>query len=550
MILLTFVGSALFVGLRCILREPISDDLLYRYVLDNNPLGENDYSTLVSGWKDAVESQIVQYFYSNGRFFIHVLVQMFAGPWGFKAYSVFTACLFFVVTVLFGIYCLPSGRRYNPLFWLGISVAYLYLFQSNSGTWYSIAGGLNYLLPMFLVLVFLLLYRRFGRDVQRESPLLYALLGVVGFVVGWSQECYSLPLSGGVFLALSLSLVRHERIAPAIWVLAVSLWIGTCILVFAPGNFVRLGTRPGLLSSLVNGVKLLAGTRLFWLMIASLIVLRLFSKRGFGRFVADNMVVFLVLCVALCFGMVANTLPQSFNGISFYSAIILFSMASCLPEQDSGRSVVALSVTACLLGLIFWHQSRIVEGCRIIKDINHEFVQSYIDSPDGVMAVPEVSLPGDVLPFVHNWFGSSVRWWLMYTLEEHYTKGEKRITLLEKKDSRAYNEGSLSSMDNDVIAGCRGVCNGENYLWFEIAEAPLAGDSIEIELAPMASENNLRTKLASILIGKTGAGYSNRVLIDVNDESLVCSRSKSLVGVCVGPRDIKNVKIIRSDKSI
>ncbi|MDE5734067.1 MAG: hypothetical protein K2H83_02875, partial [Duncaniella sp.] len=272
LILLTLVGSAVFVGLRCSLKEPVSDDLLYRYVLDSNPLGENDYSTLVSGWKDAIKSQTAQYFYSNGRFFVHVLVQMFAGPWGFKAYSVFAACLFFVVAVLFGFYCLPSGRRYNTLLWLGISVAYLYLFQSNSGTWYSIAGGLNYLLPMFPVLVFLLLYRRFGREVHRESPLLYVLAGVIGFVTGWSQECYSLPLSGGVFLALSISLFRHERIAPAIWVLAVSLWIGTSILVFAPGNFVRLGTRPGLLYSMVNGVKLLAGTRLFWLMIASLIV--------------------------------------------------------------------------------------------------------------------------------------------------------------------------------------------------------------------------------------------------------------------------------------
>lgn len=431
LIMLTLVTSAVFVALRCYFSEPVSDDLLYRFILDDNPLGNNEYSAFVTGWGDALQSQSVQYFHSNGRFIVHVLVQMFAGPWGHVAFSVFTGCLIFVVMSLIGLYCVRGRLKCNPLIWLGIAIAYLYLFQSDSRMWYLIVGCMNYLYPMFCVLLFLILFRHFGNMEHRPSPLVLILLGAAGFITGWSQECYSLPLSGGVFLSLISARFRRERVSGACLILALTLWAGTCILIFAPGNFVRLRESSGLILTALNGLRLLAGTKLFWIMLAGLVAFRLYDKTVYKAFVNDNAMVLMTLVIALCFGMIANTLPQSFNGIAFYSCILIFSMAGYIPAAGNKKALNIAS--AGLLCLLVWHQARIVEGCIQVRDINKQFVHNYIASTDGVVEIPEIHLPGDVAPFVNNWFTSEVRWWLMFTIEQYYTKGEKPIILLDKE---------------------------------------------------------------------------------------------------------------------
>ena len=138
LISLVLFATGISFGLRCYYQEPVSDDLLYRFVLDDNILGRNDCSRLVKNLGDAIESQSIQYFYSNGRTLIHILVQMFAGPWGGTAFAVFEGMLVVAIMTLFGFYCIPKRRRYNPLLWMLIAIAYLYLFQDKE-SFFSIA---------------------------------------------------------------------------------------------------------------------------------------------------------------------------------------------------------------------------------------------------------------------------------------------------------------------------------------------------------------------------------------------------------------------------
>lgn len=428
------LSTLIFVTLRMYYKEPVGDDLLYKYVLDAHTLGENEYSVLVSGFSDAIESQSIQYFYSNGRAPIHVIVQMFAGVWGETAFSVFLGTLMVVIIALLVCYCASKSLRSNPLIWLFVAAMLLYFFQDNSKNWYSITGGMNYLFPMLLVISFLLLFRY--TQVKEINGLLYYLLfGFVGIIVGWSQECYAVPLSAGVMLYVVQNL---KRIKTAGWIISLSLWLGTFILIIAPGNFLRLASAPNLLQNIIHGVKLLVGTYLFWIMIIGLVALRIQSASDFKSFIKENQLEVYILIFAILFGLVANTLPQSFNGISFFSLVLICKQLRYFHLVRLRR--ISVNILAVLgLALLCLHQYRIVTAQREMKQINHRFIQEYIESSDGVMIIPNIQLSSDVKPFVSNWFTSPVREWIMFTINAHYMKGRKPIKLLSESDYKQYS---------------------------------------------------------------------------------------------------------------
>jgi len=539
LVFIIFILSAAAVSLRCYFREPISDDLLYRYVLDDAPLGSNNYVKEVTGLSDAVESQVIQYFYSNGRTLIHILVQMFAGPWGQTAYSVFVGVLILAIIILFTFYTVGKSRR-TPLVWFLVVGMYLYLFQDWSCNWYSICGGMNYLLPMFPVLCTLLALRWINRVGNNDcrKPLVLILLSLLGFVTGWSQECFSLPLSGGIFL---WAVMNFKKNGLPFWVLTLALWVGTAVLVFAPGNFVRLASRPGLLMTIVNGIKLLAGTWLFWFMLTGLVAIRVSDKEKFRKFIYSNTLELYIVAVAVAFGMVANTLPQSFNGVSFYSAIVLFRMTAQLPEP-SGYSLKGIVLTALAALALFTHQTRLIFADREQMQINHQFVEDYIASPDGVMSVPRMTVAADCRPFIKNklWFSSKVRWWLMLTLEKHYGKGKKRLILLEDQDYEAYSSSEVFMSERKPVDCAVEAYPGKHYLWFRQENAPRYGDTVRIEYAP-APVTGIRKLYHSIVKRSRPAVIESKVAVD----STAVVRGKSgLVGVWIGEKEIKNVGII------
>jgi len=538
--------SAAAVSLRCYFREPVSDDLLYRYVLDDAPLGNNKYVTEVTGFSDAVESQTAQYFHSNGRLPIHILVQMFAGPWGQTAHSVFAGILILTIIILFTLYTVGKSRR-TPLVWLLVAGTYLYLFQDWSGNWYSIAEDMNYLLPMFPALCTLLALRWINRPGNNSArrPLTLVLLSLLGFATGWSQECYSLPLSGGIFL---WAVTNFKKTGLPFRVLALALWAGTAMLVFAPGNFVRLASRPGMLITIANGIILLAGTWLFWLMVAGLVSIRISGKEKFKGFISANTLELYMTAVAIAFGMVANTLPQSFNGVSFFSAIVLFRMTAQLPEPN-GYSPKTTALTALLALALFTHQTRLILAGREQMRVDHQFVEDFLASPDGVVPVPRITVAADCRPFLSSWlwFSTSdiVKRWRMLTLEKHYGKGTKHLFLLESPDYEAYSSTEDFMSGRKPAAGGAEAYTGSEYLWFRPGNAPQHGDTVRIEYAT-APASVFSRFYHSIVRRPRPAVIEEKVAVD---SSTSIRGIGGLTGVRTGARDIRKVEILRDKES-
>lgn len=529
--------TAISISLRAYIREPVSDDLLYGYVLDNKPLGDNNYSEKVTSLSDAVRSQSIQYFYSNGRTLVHILVQMFAGVWGRGAYSIFLGCLMLSVIALFVAYTIPEANRKKPLIWLLVSVTFLYLFQNNSGIWYSIAGGLNYLFPIFLVIGYLLLLNKALTHDIKPNIIIIFLTILYAFITGWSQECYALPLSGGVFIYM---IINRKELKSFILVLALPLWIGTAILVFAPGNFIRLGSgSSSILHSFLKGIYFLIGTRLFWLMLLGLILLRIKYKSKFKSFISANKLNIYILGIAIAFGMVANTLPQSFNGISFYSSILLFKLLQYGPFHKAKQNYINLITIACLVILCI-HQYRIISAQIEMKRINHAFVNEYLQSPTGVLAVPKIYVSPDVRPFVNNWFTSSTRWWLMHTLNAHYMKRTKPITLLEQNDYEAYSNPELFMSKRQPINKTY-IYRGEDYIWSEEKYAPMVGDTLYLSIKPSTIRKTLN------IIKRENKINSQKIDISITPKNILKSKN-GFVGISVGSYKINDIEIRKSRK--
>lgn len=539
LLLLTGVST----GLRCYYREPVSDDFLYRFILDDKPLGENDYSQLVQNIGDAAKSQSVQYFHSNGRTLIHILVQMFAGPWGFDAFAAFEGILIVAIMTLLGVYCFPRHQRYNPLLWLLISITYLYLFPGK-GSWYSIAAGLNYLFPMLLVLVFLYLIDYSRKQIIHNNVLLIMILSIVGLVTGWSQECYSLPLSGSLFLTLAYKCYKKEKISIYTWVLTISLWMGTAILVLAPGNFVRLASRPGVLGSIRNGIHLLIGTYTFWALLICLVALKIYNKRVLSDFIIKNRLMLLALLIGICFGMIANTLPQSFNGISFYSSILLFRLSIYIPKSFYDKTVRNIAITVIGIVVLSIHQFRIVSTIKSIQVTNAKFVAEYLESMDGVVRIPEFEISKDVKPFVSTWFSSSVSSWLMSTLEKGYTNGKKHIFPLDDMDWSIYMDSNNLGKQATCVDN-RGVFQSKKYIWFNENIAPEIGDSLLLEVE-YDSTLGVRNKIRAML-GNPNTQESENIKMEIKENNYFKS-PQGLVAVKFEVPQIMNIKILNSEK--
>lgn len=140
----------------------------------------------------------------------------------------------------------------NPLWWMIPALIWFYLFPASDHLWYEVATGMNYLLPMVLVLAWLLMWRKLITG-KHHSWVFMALTSIVGLMAGWSQEGFSVPLSGGMFI---YAIINRRTLRIRHYIPLISLWIGTAALVFAPGNHHRVSDGGGLVGHLLNGINL------------------------------------------------------------------------------------------------------------------------------------------------------------------------------------------------------------------------------------------------------------------------------------------------------
>lgn len=279
-------------------------------------------------------------------------------------------------------------------------------------------------------------------------------------------------------------------------------------------------------------------------MLITLVILRFYSKSKFYQFIKDSRLEISILAVAIALGLVANTLPQSFNGVSFYSAIILFRLSRCLPYKSVDVHRWNTIITVLGIIIVGIHQARIVYATRNIQHVTQAFIQNFINSYDGVVATHDLNISSDVKPFVSSLFNSKVQWWNIHVIEIIYGKKIKSLRILNNLDSEVYSEVDSFTKNHISQARLNGGIAGSKYIWFPNDFAPEIGDTVQITSQPVKLSKFHR--LIMLLSGNTPPPDNDgKKTMIVTESDILQSHNRNWTGLKINPDEIKTIQFAR-----
>lgn len=326
--------TALFVCLNTFFTVWLGDDLCYRFITDTLQPVEN--------WSDVMKSQYIHYFNINGRAPIHIVLQIFTGVLGRTAFAIANAIVFTIFSLLAYRLVDKKPLRYLPQHlwkYFIIVVALIMFFPFPDLLIYSISLSLNYIWAGTWAVAFLLAFKLIKEE--QVSKISFVGMAVLAFFAGWQNEAFSVPLCGGILLyaLIKRNLTRQQII------LYFLLCLGACLVVFSPGTLSRASshTQTGPSAILLSLYDCYSDIIFFWILVISLVATAIYKYSCLRKFVAENLLLFLILGVGCIFSIYAHTYAQSLFFIEFLSFVLTMRLLSPLiPYPGSSRISSAL----------------------------------------------------------------------------------------------------------------------------------------------------------------------------------------------------------------
>lgn len=207
---------------------PAHDELAYAYRGMSTPMvGEVDR---ISSFRDIVNLQIGDYFrsYGNGRIIVHSIVSFFSG---FKLYTLFDV-LNTGVWFLFTWLVLKASKIHSPNIKTFLSYALVvYLFLWYGEMVGNAAFAVNYLWTATATIAMMMAWKKHASW----------WLVPIGFIYGWTQECFVLPFIATLPLYALLLSWKEKRLAVS-WAQILTwgaMLAGACFLCFGPASLGR-----------------------------------------------------------------------------------------------------------------------------------------------------------------------------------------------------------------------------------------------------------------------------------------------------------------------
>lgn len=455
LILAIIAISIISIGIRAYHITPTGDDIIYSYKLGAEFQSNLPIIGEIHGLSDAIESQINQYFHTNGRFLIHTVLQLVAGLSPHTGFAIIAGGLIGTGLILLVIFTIPPRHRANTAYWLAGAVMFLYLFPSNSCIWLSISICCNYLIPITLVLSWLVLYRKW-HDTPSVGHITH--LSVLGFVTGFSHEAFALTLSGALFIRA----VKHfKAFFTRQSIPVICLWIGTLLVVASPGNFARQAKEGGdIILKLFHFLQLLSSLRILYISVAIAIVSYFTDRRAWIEATSRNSLILYALLFAILFGAVANTGIWSLTAIEFYSAILAMAyLNSLFKGRNFSGTCTTMLAAACVI-ILCVHQTAIIKAQMKQYDAEEDMIHSFTHSPIGLAEYNPPTFNSIIDPYVCK---LSMTGWDTHSIALKYADGKKPCILVGADDMAIINkEASISRF---LIPGTASLYKGNFNLW-------------------------------------------------------------------------------------
>lgn len=304
----------------------IADDYAYKFFRDETTGG----LTVVNSIMDAVRFQAHDYMTHNGRFIVHTLTAYFCGKLGVEWFRVINSIVF--VLLVYGVLRLVRnefGKRKVDKYIISF-ILFMLLPCPGMILFGSIAMCINYLWTACAVTYFIILFNHFvKKENTGNNNLVKISCFFVALLVGSLQESFSLGISAALFFYYCFHIKEFK--GTVFWII-LGFWIGTLIVTFAPGNFVRLGEVNNVeggfsLSKLFSHFsEVIFNAKLFVVLCFLILILFIKNKSEFVRFVKDNVIYFLTILFCVLVSLVVFSGERQVTCIELFSLILIMKL--------------------------------------------------------------------------------------------------------------------------------------------------------------------------------------------------------------------------------
>lgn len=329
----------------------VGDDLGYMFT--DSALHKGDGAMITGVW-DCFTTQAKHYLSTNGRFLVHVTTHFFTAIAGMKIFAVVNALMFGVLWLLLVKFVARPVDRGAFASLLALFMLWTCIPDAGTIMLSLVAFAVNYMWTAVAYLAFILLLKK-SRDSKKEfrrNYLYYIICGLASIVVGSLQESYCLPISASLFL---LGIFNLKRINSLSMTMMICFFVGSCVCVFAPGNWSHAAQGGGftidsiLRKSGVLSAELLVSviSLLLLILVAVIIVQRKYAM----RIIRENAFFLIAILVSLMLAMLTFTSSRQLFCPSLFSIIVIGRIIMRCESHKLFR-IVSVVVMSVAMGVI------------------------------------------------------------------------------------------------------------------------------------------------------------------------------------------------------
>lgn len=329
----------------------LSDDMVYRFMFQ----ADLDAACRpIQSIADLIQSQISHYQLVNGRAVVHTVAQSMIVVFPSWVCAVLNTLLF---TVLVWQVVRWVGRPSQKLF-VSVMVCFLLLIvvADIRSTFLWTMGTFNYLWVLVATMALLLWLRSIK---EKPFSMQHLLLSPLAFLVGWSHEGLSLPLS--VAFAAYMVVNRRTVFKRAVWPYLLFYMLGTLMLLLSPALWSRASEGVTVVSRLISGVtNYLFNVRIVWLLVLTLVVLWWRHRKGHDipnsqtvkTELSRHQYIYIALVVSMGIVFLCGTnLPRVPFFADFLAMLLLLRL---LADLMSATWQQRLTIGGCIVMLLFF----------------------------------------------------------------------------------------------------------------------------------------------------------------------------------------------------
>lgn len=360
------------------------DDWYYKFICEDENFFDPAVSRIeITTIRDVLRSQVNHWQYVNGRFVVHVLVQLFVGILGIKVFQVVNTIFFVFFIKNFCQICIPNESNRSNINEILLPIICLLIFIGFIGVGKayitSVAFSINYLWSATLYVWLIRQYYNV-KNIQTLPKCKLLIMCALSLLCGAMNESFSVGLSMSLFFYYIV--FYRGQFKGNIKYIVLSLWIGTFMCCASPSNFSRLMLSWSAESDISVVSRLMDKILYFGLnyklvipIIIFLIIFLLywlFRRKNVICFIKENMELLMTFFFSFLF-IVATGLSgnhQMFMGTTIICSILT---SKIIINFVNGKSRMLKISSICILPLCLLHYSAVLS---YTKQSTNEYIDN------------------------------------------------------------------------------------------------------------------------------------------------------------------------------